>query len=552
MKKKKKMFYGRLFCRIFTVVFVSCIHFSASGEVLPDVHALDIPDPFLAEAYHQAAEKNVLAAVNPGVFPGYWSVCADGQGFGYGNTYPSLDGHQLADALLWLGQLETVKQNWDYVRQYLRSDGTLPIAIFPALVGQTQFADGVPLDPNGGLYKHWVPGNPLEALAAPTFIANTLVLFEYEQDVDWLAERIDAVNLAAEQLASLTTEEGRVRGAGFYVERPTRIDSDGVTQSHAVNAFLQTAAMNRVLGREEDAAKYTKLAETVRRFFVENFWQKDHFAEYFSPERGFISHHGLTDSDWGGVAFGLATPEQLAMLWPKLAREEGFYYGNMPAGIATKPETYEDWEFSHPDRHDLGAMGRVWYLMAQAQYCQNDAEGLLQGLLAVAREGEKNDFYWRERYHPDGKGGNVPAGPNTYCEYPANFVRIMHRFLFGIDLRLDGTIVIAPLVTDPFWEAGFGQQLDLPGRSLTYRFTRDGVTGTWRGEKPLRIGFRLNGAPQKSEVQVLVNDVQQSCEQENHLLWIVLPSNQINQENNQTNGENERLTFQIRRLEANN
>jgi len=45
----------------------------------------EMPDPEIATAYQRAAVQNVLAAVNPKVFPGYWSVCADGQGFGYGN-----------------------------------------------------------------------------------------------------------------------------------------------------------------------------------------------------------------------------------------------------------------------------------------------------------------------------------------------------------------------------------------------------------------------------------------------------------------------------------
>jgi len=79
---------------------------------------LDLPDGDLVVAYQQAAAKNVLAAVNPKVFFGYWSVCADGKGFGYGNTYPSLDGHQLTDALLWLGQFDVVRANWDYVRSF--------------------------------------------------------------------------------------------------------------------------------------------------------------------------------------------------------------------------------------------------------------------------------------------------------------------------------------------------------------------------------------------------------------------------------------------------
>ena len=483
-----------------------------------------LPDALLEETYRQAATKNVLAAVNPEVFPGYWSVCANGQDFGYGNSYPSLDGLQLADALLWLGQEETVRQNWDYVRTFLKEDGSLPLAILPASAGQS-FGNRVSVDPNGGLYTHWVIGNPLAALAAPTFIVNTQILYEYNQDRDWLAQRIDAVNLSAEQLMSLTTEDGRVRGAGYYVERPTRVDSDGVSQTHAINAFEQAAAMNRLLGRHEDAERFLQQAQKIRQFYIGNFWQTDHFAEYYSPEKGFIAHHGLTDSDWGAIAFGAATPAQTAILWPRLSTDKGFYYGNMPAGIATKPETYEDWEFTHSDRHDLGAMGRVWYLMAQAMYRQNDAQGLLTSLQAVAEEGKKNDYYWRERYHPDGKGGCVPAGPNTYCEYPANYIRIVQRFMLGVDLRLDGSILLAPLAVDSFWKAGFGQRLSLPHRGLDYHFDRNGLQGTYWGEQPLRLGVRFRAADGNIvKADSVTATPAQQLTQEGELLFIQLPS----------------------------
>ena len=510
---------------LFTFVFITLSPFAVSAqESFPK-----FPDALLEETYRQAATKNVLAAVNPEVFPGYWSVCADGQGFGYGNSYPSLDGLQLADALLWLGQEETVRLNWEYVRTFLREDGSLPLAILPASAGQP-LANGISVDANGGLYTHWVIGNPLAALAAPTFITNTHILFAYTQDRNWLAERIEAVNLTAGQLTSLTSEDGRVRGAGFYVERPTRIESDGVSQTHAINAFEQVAALNRLLGRNDDADRFTRQAEKIRKFFVEQFWQKEHFAEYYSPERGFISHHGLTDSDWGAIAFGIAAPAQKRILFPRLANDAGFYYGNMPAGIATKPETYEDWEFTHPDRHDLGAMGRVWYLMAHALYRENDAQGLLKSLHAVAEEGKKNDFYWKERYHPDGKGGCVPAGPNTYCEYPANLVRIVHRFLLGVDLRLDGSIVLAPLVVDSYWEAGFGQRLSLPHRELEYHFDRRGISGTYWGEQPLRLGVRLHVPDGKTiNADSVTVTPPQPLVQEGELLFLQLPPAKANE-----------------------
>lgn len=135
---------------------------SAADQPKLSVPLPDIPDREITFAYERAAVQNVLAAVNPKVFPGYWSVCADGQGFGYGNTYPSLDGHQMADALLWLGQVDVVKANWHYVRSFQRPSGLLPLAILPSMAGK-KIGAGTSLATvaaNGGLYEHWVPGNP--------------------------------------------------------------------------------------------------------------------------------------------------------------------------------------------------------------------------------------------------------------------------------------------------------------------------------------------------------------------------------------------------------
>jgi hypothetical protein len=171
-----------------------------SADAVPSNLALTLPDAAIATAYQRAATQNVLAAVNPKVFFGYFSVCADGQGFGYGNTYPSLDGHQMTDALLLLGQVDVVKANFDYVRTFQRPNGQLPLAIFPGNKGQNISPIATPVDPNGGFYKHWVPGDPLRALAGPTYIQNADVIYRYTLDGKWLAERLPSVNLAADYL----------------------------------------------------------------------------------------------------------------------------------------------------------------------------------------------------------------------------------------------------------------------------------------------------------------------------------------------------------------
>ena len=463
---------------------------SAAGDAAVPTVRLDLPDQEIAAAYRAAAEKNVLAAVNPDIFPGYWSVCADGIGHGHGNTFPALDGHQMADALLFLGQADTVKANWDYVKSFQRIDGQLPFAILPASAGK---AIGPPenhasVDPNGGLYSHWVPDNPLRALGYSTYIQNADVLFRMTQDRDWLAKNLPSVNLAAEYLAAMTTAEGAVGGAGYYVERPTRVEYDGVTQGHAVDAFRRLAALNLIAGNTAEEKRFRELADRIQSHFQTRFWAEDHFAEYIHPKRGPIATHGLTDTDWSAIATGVATGEQQDSLWPRLVAAQGFRYGGMPTGIATKPENYETWEFSHDDRMDLAAMGRVWYIECWARGRMNDGIGLVNAILPVCAEGKVHDYYWRERYGADGG-----YGVEKYCEYPANLIRIVQRFLLGVDYHLDGSLVLAPRVPSDWWQAGFGQTLSWRGHTLDYRFEGDRFSGNYTGDEGLVLHLRRRG-----------------------------------------------------------
>jgi hypothetical protein len=458
-----------------------------------------LPDAEIVTAYENAATQNVLAAVNPKVFFGYWSVCADGVGFGYGNTYPSLDGHQLTDALLWLGQIDVVKANWDYVRTFQRPNGQVPIAILPASAGKQIGPAESPsmVDANGGLYKHWVPGDPLRALASPTYIQNADVIFRWTQDREWLAMALPSINLAADFLASLMTADGMVAGAGYYIERPARVEYDGVAQCHAIDAFRRVAGLNHVAGIDKAARRYRELADRITRCFQTRFWAKDHFVEYIHPERGPIANHGLTDVDWSAIAFGVATDGQRAIVWPKLTNEKRFRYGGMPTGIATQPASYEAWEFTFNDKMDLAAMGRVWYLEAQARARMGDGEGLVESIRKVAEAGKANGYYWRERYNAQGG-----FGAEKYCEYPANLIRIVQRFLLGVEFGLDGSLTIAPTAPDSYWQSGFGQTLRFRGRELTYSMDRKRIEGVYVGDVPLTIRVKADKPFREDMVRV--------------------------------------------------
>lgn len=389
--------------------------------------------PDLAEAYRECADRNVLAALNPKIFFGYFSVCADpSQGHGHDTTYPGLDWGQSAEALLWLGRKAEVLASWDYVKSFLREDGLLPFAINPGLAGQTVWCEiatskekfPLVIEPNGGIYRHWFPGNPLFALANTTLLQMADTIFRHTGDQAWLAAQRPVLRPATDWLMRQVTAGGLIPGGAFYLERPSRLDHDGVAQCYVAHALRLAADL---LGDAACAAT----ADRMTAGFRAHFWAGDHCVEYIHPEHGPISSHGFTDVDWAAIATGMASPEQVAVLWPQLRDQPDFAYAGIPTGIATRPETYEPWEMQFLDRHDLAAMGRVWYLEAWARARMGDRDGVLKSLRQVASVGRDNGWSWRERYYSERTGDLGSYRINTYCEYPANFIRIVHRFVLG-------------------------------------------------------------------------------------------------------------------------
>jgi hypothetical protein len=395
---------------------------------------MQIPDQLpvdIAEAYQAAAEKNVLAALNPKIFFGYFSVCADGKGHGGNTTFPGLDWGQSAEALLWLGRRAEVLASWEYVKGFQREDGLLPFAIIPDIAGKTIEIFGYPMtaEAGGAAFTHWAPGNPLRTLANVTFLQLADAIFAQTADRDWLLQQIPHLRRAAEWLQGQITGDGLMHGGGFYVERPTRLEFDGVNQCYSTDTMAQTARLFDIAGEPEAAIRCRTAEARLTEAFRQKFWAGDHCVEYIHPERGPISHHGLTDVDWAAVATGVASEQQTAILWPQLKDNPDFSYSGIPTGISTRPETYEEWEMQEIDRHDLAAMGRVWYLECRARARMGDSAGILRSLRQVARIGKANDWSWHERYYSERTGELAKYHINRYCEYPANFIRIVHRFL---------------------------------------------------------------------------------------------------------------------------
>ncbi|OHB80842.1 MAG: hypothetical protein A2W31_04185 [Planctomycetes bacterium RBG_16_64_10] len=135
--------------------------------------------------------------------------------------------------------------------------------------------------------------------------------------------------------------------------------------------------------------------------------------------------------NWAAVAFGVAADRKLELLWPRLLKEQGFWWGDMPTQNVSKPLAYDKWEYDEPlpvaasPLNDVAAMGRAWYLEAMACKRMEEKERLTESIRKVCRAAVKADGYWRERYHPQPNGTVKPAGAEKYCEYAAVLVRVV-------------------------------------------------------------------------------------------------------------------------------
>ncbi len=405
-----------------------------------------IKDPVIRAGVLAAVNKNLIPAATESAYPGFFNISADGGAYGGEATWPGLDSWQMAGAYLLIGRHRLVLDYFDFVRASQRKDGNVPFAIF---TGDTQPGDtylrgmkvpddiftyvppkrdGVPPSSQQtrkwvGLFTHWeLKSNPLSTLGPICYILTAAEIFDATHDSAWLKDHLPSIEGAAQFVYSLITTNGLVGGSGFYTELPPREGWDGVTQCYAIHAFRELARLKR-------ANLWSSRADALAKALVKEFWRDDHFGEYVHITHGLVDSHGLSDTNWAAVAFGIADSRHLKVLWPKLIHEPAFWLGGMPTQTVTKPFAYEAWEndlvpfATPPPTHDVAAMGRAWYLEALACKRMHATERLVESTRLVCRMAK--DGYWRERYNPKADGTAEPTGAEKYCEYAAVLARVV-------------------------------------------------------------------------------------------------------------------------------
>jgi len=400
-----------------------------------------------------AVFKNLIPAATERVYPGHFTINADGGGYGGDTTWPGLDSWQMVGPYLRLGRTRLVLDYFEFVRASQRKDGNIPFAIFNGntrpggclrglkypddlFTYKPPRREGLPASSQEtrqwiGLFEHWqTKGDPLSTLGSVCYVLTAAEVFEATGSTSWLRERLGSVESAAKFLLTLHKDSGLIGGSGFYIEAPPREGCDGVTQCYAVHALRQLAKLFGAAGEKAKQANWSGYADKLAKAFLETFWRGDHFGEYVHPEQGLVDSHGLSDVNWAAVAFGLPDEQKLERLWPRLMAEPAFWAGDMPTQVVTKPFAYEKWEFSRSadcpgdPLNDVAAMGRVWYLEAVACRRMKARARLVDSVLKVCRAAKVNG-YWRERYHLKPDGSVSADGSQKYCEYAAILARVV-------------------------------------------------------------------------------------------------------------------------------
>lgn len=411
-----------------------------------------IKDPEIRAGVDAAINKNLLPAADERVYPGHFMISPDGSAYGTDTTWPGLDSWQMAGAYLLLGRSRMVMDYFDFVRASQRKDGNIPFAIF---TGDTRAdntylrgmkypddlftykppkREGLPASSQEtrqwiGLFRHWeTTSDPLATLGPVCHILTAAEIYDATHSLGWLKDRLPSVEGAARYLLSRIGANGLVSGSGFYIELPPRYGYDGVAQCYTVHVFRELARLYRAASQKQEAAFWTEQADKLSKSVVAAFWRGDHFGEYVHITRGLVDSHGLSDTNWAAVAFGVADDKHLKPLWPMLLKEKAFWLGDMPTQLVTKPFAYEEWEdekvpWDVPRLNDVAAMGRVWYLEAMACRRMKANDRLIESARLVSRAARNG--YWRERYKPLPDGKVLPDRADKYAEYAAVLTRVV-------------------------------------------------------------------------------------------------------------------------------
>lgn len=318
--------------------------------------------------------------------------------------------------------------------------------------------------------------------------------YEATKDAAWLRANIENLEHAAAWILSNTDQYGRVWSDVYYEDQVIKDGRVTQAQAFAAHAFALLAGMEKLLGRQQEAARFhadsKKMADALIAPLPMGYWDaaNHRFIDWVDRNGKSHDHLHLLANELP-VAFGYATAEQAAAVL-SLVEKNAAEFERFPSFVAADIAAYDKSEIGVGGPYDLCAAGRYWYWDAAFRESQSQSAVLLDQLNKVAAEGAKNSYFMSERYDMDHVyyiDGKDAHGAEKYYEYPNVFAAVLIENFLGLTVPADADLSVAPHLTS-YGSVDFG----IPEYAVRYTYSNDGFTLRNLSDRPRRYKVDLS------------------------------------------------------------
>jgi len=272
------------------------------------------------------------------------------------------------------------------------------------------------------------------------------------KDIDFLRGHMDALEKNCAYIESFIRPGGLLDSHVYYEDQVMKDGAVTQAQCFAVNSFTLMAKLERLLQRQERAARYERLANSLGSA-LDKFWddEKGRYIDWIDSDGQGHDHIHLLANQLP-VMLGLATQAQAERCAETIDRH-GEVWGKFPSFVAAKIEDYTETEIGTGGPYDLCAAGRYWCWDAEFLAWKNNGEALLRQLLQVSGQAETDGYLMGERYDMNYVYYNTGAdgqrnwhGASLYYEYPNVFMYVLICHYLGVRRGFDCDLVVKPLI----------------------------------------------------------------------------------------------------------
>ena len=333
------------------------------------------------------------------------------------------------------------------------------------------------------------------------FTANIEVLEEASnyyaasKDAKWLRANITNLEHAAAWTEAGIDQYGRLWSDVSYEDQVIKDGRETQAQAFAARAFTLLSGMERVLGREHQAAHFDHLSRQLAAALIQpvplGYWDEGNhrFIDWIDRD-GKVHDHTHLLANALPVTFGYATPAQAEAV-KTLIDANSSQFERFPSFLAVDIAGYTRAEIGDGGPYDLSAAGRYWYWDAAFRKFRSQNDILRKQLITVAAEGAKENYFMGERYdmdyvyYVDGKNAH---GAEQYYEYPNVYAAVLISKFLGLTVPPDADLAVAPHLT------GYGTvEFNIPQYAVRYSYTQEGFVLRNLSDRPRRFKVDLSG-----------------------------------------------------------